>query len=137
MLFMELSITLRSAMTKTTVNTIFLISILTTIAGQILLKKATTAQAVSFDASRLFSSLVTFATNPYLLGWILSSGISATLWIVVLSRFELSFAFPVSTSLSYILILVLSWWLFGEQLSLVRWLGIGLMCIGIFMASQS
>lgn len=124
-------------MTKTTVNTIFLISILTTIAGQILLKKATTAQAVSFDASRLFSSLVAFATNPYLLGWILSSGISATLWIVVLSRFELSFAFPVSTSLSYILILVLSWWLFGEQLSLVRWLGIGLMCIGIFMASQS
>lgn len=124
-------------MTKTIVNAIFLISILTTIAGQILLKKATAVQTVSFDPSRLFSSLVTFASNPYLIGWILSSGISATLWIVVLSRFELSFAFPVSTSLSYILILVLSWWFFGEQLSLIRWLGIGLMCIGIFMASQS
>lgn len=134
---MKLSITFDMAMTKTTANTIFLISILTTIAGQILLKKATASQPVSFDTSRLFSSLVALATNPYLLGWILSSGISATLWIFVLSRFELSFAFPVSTSLTYILILVLSWWLFGEQLSLIRWLGIGLMCIGIFMASQS
>lgn len=124
-------------MTKTTANTIFLISILTTIAGQILLKKATASQAVSFDASRLFASLIALATNPYLIGWILSSGVSATLWIVVVSRFELSFAFPVSTSLTYILILVLSWWLFGEQLSLIRCLGIGLMCIGIFMASQS
>jgi multidrug transporter EmrE-like cation transporter len=71
------------------------------------------------------------------LGWILSAGISAALWIFVLSRFALSFAFPVSTTLTFIMILILSWWLFGEQMSIARWIGIGLMCAGIFMASQS
>jgi multidrug transporter EmrE-like cation transporter len=124
-------------MNKTTANTIFLLSILTTIAGQIFLKKATTSQTLHFDASRLFSSLVALAMNPYVLAWVFSAGISATLWIFVLSRFELSFAFPVSMTLSYVLILVLSWWLFGEQMSLLRWLGISLMCAGIFMAAQS
>jgi len=124
-------------MAKTTANAIFLISIITTIAGQILLKKATTSQPLSFDASRWLSSLIALATNPFLLGWILSSGISAALWIFVLSRFELSFAFPVSTTMSYILILVLSWWLFGEQMSMIKWIGVGLMCVGIFITSQS
>jgi len=124
-------------MTKTTANAIFLISILTTIAGQILLKKATASQSLGFDSSRWLSSLVSLTTNPYLIGWILSAGISAALWIFVLSRFELSFAFPISMTLSYALILVLSWWLFGEPMSLMRWIGVGLMCAGIFMTSQS
>jgi multidrug transporter EmrE-like cation transporter len=124
-------------MTKTIANTVFLLSVLTTIAAQLLLKKATSSQSLNFEASRWFSSLVALATNPYLIGWILSAGISAALWVYVLSRFELSFAFPISTALSYILILVLSWWLFGEQMSLTRWIGIGLVCIGIFITSQS
>jgi multidrug transporter EmrE-like cation transporter len=124
-------------MSKTTANVIFLLSILTTIAGQIFLKKATTSQTLHFDTSRLFSSVIALAMNPYVFAWVLSAGISAALWIFVLSRFELSFAFPVSTTLSYVLILVLSWWLFGENMTLIRWIGIGLMCAGIFMTAQS
>jgi multidrug transporter EmrE-like cation transporter len=124
-------------MNKTIANAIFLLSVFTTIAGQLLLKKATSSQRLSFDPSNFFSSLLTLATNPFLLAWVLFAGISAALWIYVLSRFELSLAFPVSTTLSYILILVLSWWLFGEQMSVMRWIGIGLMCVGIFMTYQS
>lgn len=124
-------------MNKTIANAVFLLSVLTTIAGQLLLKKATSSQRLSFDMSHLFPSLMALATNPFLLAWVLFAGISAALWIYVLSRFELSFAFPISTTLSYILILVLSWWLFGEQMSIMRWIGIGLMCAGIFMTYQS
>ncbi len=124
-------------MNKTIANAVFLLSVLTTIAGQLLLKKATSSQRLSFDMSNLFPSLLALATNPFLLAWVLFAGISAALWIYVLSRFELSFAFPISTTLSYILILVLSWWLFGEQMSIMRWIGIGLMCAGIFMTYQS
>lgn len=124
-------------MNKTIANAVFLLSVFTTITGQLLLKKATSSQRLSFDASNLVSSLMALATNPFLLAWILFAGVSAALWIYVLSRFELSLAFPVSTTLSYILILVLSWWLFGEQMSVMRWIGIGLMCIGIFMTYQS
>jgi multidrug transporter EmrE-like cation transporter len=124
-------------MNKTIANAVFLLSVFTTIAGQLLLKKATASQRLSFDTSNLLPSLMALATNPFLLAWILFAGISAALWIYVLSRFELSLAFPISTTLSYILILVLSWWLFGEQMSVMRWIGIGLMCAGIFMTYQS
>lgn len=124
-------------MNKTIAHAVFLLSVFTTIAGQLLLKKATSSQRLSFDASNLLTSLMALATNPFLLAWILFAGVSAALWIYVLSRFELSLAFPISTTLSYILILVLSWWLFGEQMSVMRWIGIGLMCVGIFMAYQS
>jgi multidrug transporter EmrE-like cation transporter len=124
-------------MNKTIANAVFLLSVFTTIAAQLLLKKATASQRLSFDASNLVPSLLTLAKNPFLLAWVLFAGISAALWIYVLSRFELSLAFPISTTLSYILILVLSWWLFGEQMSVMRWIGIGLMCAGIFMTYQS
>jgi multidrug transporter EmrE-like cation transporter len=123
-------------MNKTIAHAVFLLSVFTTIAGQLLLKKATSSQRLSFDASNLVPSLMALATNPFLLAWILFAGVSAALWIYVLSRFELSLAFPVSTTLSYILILVLSWWLFGEQMTIMRWIGIGLMCVGIFMTYQ-
>ncbi|MGH7596761.1 MAG: EamA family transporter [bacterium] len=123
-------------MNKTIAHAVFLLSVFTTIAGQLLLKKATSSQRLSFDTSNLGPSLVALATNPFLLAWVLFAGVSAALWIYVLSRFELSLAFPVSTTLSYILILVLSWWLFGEQMSMIRWIGIGLMCVGIFMTYQ-
>jgi multidrug transporter EmrE-like cation transporter len=81
--------------------------------------------------------LLSLALNPYLLAWIFFAGISAALWIFVVSRFELSLAFPISTTLSYILILICSWWLFGEQMSVTRWIGIALMGAGIFITAQS
>lgn len=124
-------------MTKTFVNIIFLVSIVTGIIGQLILKKGTASQRLSFDASQPFASLVALALNPFLLAWIFFAGISAALWIFVVSRFELSFAFPIATTLSYVLILILSWWLFGEQMSAARWIGIALMGAGIFMAAQS
>jgi multidrug transporter EmrE-like cation transporter len=124
-------------MPKTLVYLIFLLSVATTIIGQLFLKKATLDQRFTFDPSNLLSTILSLALNPYLIAWILSSGISAALWIVVVSRFELSFAFPVSTTLTFILILIFSWWLFGEAMSLSRWIGIGLMCVGIFLTYQS
>jgi multidrug transporter EmrE-like cation transporter len=124
-------------MTKTFANFIFLVSIVTGIIGQLVLKKGTTSQRLFFDVSQPLASLLALALNPYLLTWIFFAGISAALWIFVVSRFELSLAFPISTTLSYILILVCSWWLFGEQMSVTRWIGIALMAAGIFITAQS
>jgi multidrug transporter EmrE-like cation transporter len=124
-------------MSKTVANFILLLSIVTGITGQLLLKKGTSNQQVNFDSTQLLNSFFALALNPYLLSWIFFAGISAALWIFVVSRFELSFAYPISMTLSYILILILSWWLFEEQMSLTRWLGVGLMCAGIFMSYYS
>jgi len=124
-------------MSKLVANLALLLSILFGIIGQLLLKKATLTKRISFDATQLTQSLMSLALNPYLLSWIFLAGISAALWIFVVSKLELSFAYPVSMTLSYMLILVLSWWLFDENMSITRWIGVALMCLGVIISYRS
>lgn len=124
-------------MSKLIANLALLLSILFGIVGQLLLKKATLTKRISFDAAHLTQSIMSLALNPYLLSWIFLAGLSAALWIFVVSKLELSFAYPVSMTLSYMLILVLSWWFFDEDLSITRWIGVALMCAGLLLAYRS
>jgi multidrug transporter EmrE-like cation transporter len=118
-------------------NSVLMLSVLCGIAGQLLLKKAALNNRLNFDVTHLWQSLMSWLLNPYLLSWIFLAGISAALWIFVVSRFELSFAYPVAMTLSYALILVLSWWLFNESMTATRWIGVALMCAGMMMAYRS
>jgi multidrug transporter EmrE-like cation transporter len=124
-------------MSKLFANTVLLLSIFFGIAGQLLLKKGTLNNRIHFDASQWLQSAISLVLNPYLLSWIFLAGVSAALWIFVVSKFELSFAYPVSMTLSYMLILLLSWWLFNENMTATRWIGVALMCAGVIMAYRS
>ena len=57
-------------------------------------------------------------------------------WSTVLSRIDLSVAIPVC-SFSYITIPLISMLVFHETVSLVRWLGIGLILVGVIFVSKS
>lgn len=58
------------------------------------------------------------------------------IWLVVLSRLDLSLAYPI-LALSYFLVPLLSWLLFGEQISATRWCGIGIICFGVCIVGLS
>ena len=58
------------------------------------------------------------------------------LWILVLSRVDLSVAAPVGST-GYIFAPVLAIFFLGEQVSPVRWLGIVLIVAGIYLVSKS
>lgn len=58
------------------------------------------------------------------------------LWITVLSRVDLSVAFPTGST-SYIIVAILSMVFLGEQISPYRWSGIVLIIIGIWFISRS
>jgi len=125
-------------MAKFSNQLIFLLSIILGILGQLLLKKGTLIQGnISLNVQQLWTSIWKLVLNPYLVSWILFAGLSAFLWIIVVSRFDLSFAFPISLSMSYVLIALFSWWLFGESLTLMRLSGILIMCVGIFLVFKS
>jgi drug/metabolite transporter (DMT)-like permease len=53
-------------------------------------------------------------------------------WLVVLERVELSYAQPL-TSLSYVSVVMLSVWLFGERLESAKLLGVLLVLAGVAM----
>jgi drug/metabolite transporter (DMT)-like permease len=52
------------------------------------------------------------------------------LWMLILRRSSLSFAFPI-TALTYVSVLLGSHWLLGEQISLLRWAGVALIICGL------
>ena len=63
-------------------------------------------------------------------------GLSAVCWLWVLSRAQLSFAYPL-LSLSFPIVVILSTIFFAEVISPVRWIGVGLIVIGVSLISRT
>jgi len=70
--------------------------------------------------------------------WIglLCYALSVGLWIVALSRVDVSVAYPF-LSLGYVLTAIAAWQLFGEALSVQRLAAIGLICTGVALLYRS
>lgn len=62
--------------------------------------------------------------------------VSAVVWLFVLSRTSLSFAYPF-TALTYITILAFSRFVLHEEVSRVRWLGVAFIMVGIVLVSRT
>jgi undecaprenyl phosphate-alpha-L-ara4N flippase subunit ArnE len=76
------------------------------------------------------NSVLFAATNPYVAAGFTAYGAGALLWLKVLSRVELSLAYPL-VSLAFVLVAILSWLVLGEHLSVTRMLGMGFIVVGI------
>ena len=106
-------------------------------AGAQLLLKAGVAPlgALHITAGNLLpTTLQVMTRGPILAGlgcYVLSVGV----WIVALSRVEVSLAYPM-LSLGYVVNALAAWWLFGEMLGPMRCAGIGLILLGVFVMSR-
>ncbi len=112
-------------------NLLFVLaSISMAVAGQLLLKiGATTPVRVPAD---LLTNLLKAQT---LLALVLYAT-SALLWIVVLSRSQLSFAYPL-LGLNYALVVAISAWILHEPVSIHRWIGVAVISIGFLVTATS
>ena len=73
--------------------------------------------------------------------WIVLSGFaiyfaSSLIWLSILSKVELSWAFPI-LSISYVLTVLLSPVFFHESFSTQRFLGTLVICIGVFLVGRT
>jgi multidrug transporter EmrE-like cation transporter len=57
-------------------------------------------------------------------------------WILALSRVEVSIAYPM-LSIGYVINAALAWWLFGEAVGMQRLAGIGVIIIGVIIVARS
>jgi multidrug transporter EmrE-like cation transporter len=84
----------------------------------------------------LASNLVTMIGNLWLWAAMVCYAISILLWMAVLSKVEVSFAYPF-LSIGYVVAALVGYQFFGESLSLVRIAGIAVICVGVYLISRS
>jgi drug/metabolite transporter (DMT)-like permease len=81
-------------------------------------------------------SLKDVVSTPAVWGGLLLFGLSAFVWLAVLSRASLSFAYPFA-SLSYVLILLADRFVLQEQIPPLRWAGVFFIMTGIVLVAQT
>ena len=89
-----------------------------------------------FSMENVFPTMVKIIQSPFVVGGAILFFLSFSFWLIILSRVELSWVYPM-ISLSYVLVAFLAWGLFHENLSLVRMLGILLICSGVGLITRT
>ncbi|MDD5116295.1 MAG: EamA family transporter [Candidatus Omnitrophica bacterium] len=88
------------------------------------------------DLSSFLAFLAAVFSSPFLWAGLLTVVAVFVIWSTVLSRIDLSVAVPIA-SFSYILVPVVSVILLREQISVLRWVGILLILLGVIFVSLS
>jgi multidrug transporter EmrE-like cation transporter len=101
--------------------------------GQILMKWGLISPKPLWQLSP--SALQLVSSWPVLLG-LGSYGLSSVFWLMTLKRMDLSLAYPM-VSVGYILVLAAGGLLFHEPIPAIRFWGMGLILIGVFVVSRS
>ena len=116
---------------------LLLVAIVLGTCGQLLLKAGTNAVgAFAFTLDNALPVGQKLAFDPRILGGVGCYAISLAIWIMALSRVEVSVAYPM-LSIGFALNAVLAWWLLGESVTPVRMLGIGVIIVGVWLVARS
>jgi drug/metabolite transporter (DMT)-like permease len=75
-------------------------------------------------------------TSPKLIIGTMLQAVYFGLWLAVLSWEDLSVALPMQ-ALNYVIVAFLSQWYLGESVTLMRWSGIVIICIGVGLVTRS
>jgi len=116
---------------------IILFTVLTNFASQIMLKKGMTS-IPRFDLN-LFSILnngVNILFNPWVFFGLLLMVLSMGSHLLVLSRVEISFAYPF-LGLSFVLVTMWGYFVLGEGVDAMRVTGVFLICLGVVLVARS
>ena len=102
-------------------------SVTMTVVASTLLKIG--SRTVNFDGGPL-SIGMGYMTSPGIIAGFFSYAVAALLWVYCLSVFDLSYVTFVS-SLQYVLLLVVSIFVFQEHISLMKWAGCAFIMLGV------
>ena len=92
--------------------------------------------SVSFNMELIWNMALSVFTNMYLLSGMFSYGISIVLWMIVLSKVNVSLAYPF-LSVGYVVTAVLAYLIFKEPLTVQKILGIAIICLGVVILTYS
>jgi multidrug transporter EmrE-like cation transporter len=124
-------------MVKHVVLVLILLDVLLNVTGQLSLKYGMAKIGnFSLSLSTLPPIFLKAATNIPVLFGLLCYGMGFMVWLVVLSKAEVSYAYPL-ISLGYVFTAILARALFGEAVGATRLAGICVTCLGVLLIARS
>jgi drug/metabolite transporter (DMT)-like permease len=116
---------------------LILFTVLTNAAAQIMLKKGMLLLGTfEFTPAGLVAVAPRVVLNPFVVLGLFTFVISMGSHLLVLSRVDLSFAYPF-LSLAYVVATLYAYLVFHEDVNAYRIAGIGLICLGTILISRS
>jgi multidrug transporter EmrE-like cation transporter len=90
----------------------------------------------AINPSQIVTDFPQVVLTPFVILGLASYVASVALYIVVLSRTDLSYAYPLLMSIGYVLIVLVSFLLFREPFSAYKWVGIVLILVGVILVGK-
>ena len=116
---------------------LILFTVLTNAAAQIMLKKGMLSHgAISFEGGTVIGTILRVVFNPFVFIGLCTFVVSMASHLLVLSKVELSYAYPF-LSLAYVVVAIYAYFIFNEDVGMLRLAGIGLICLGTVLIAQS
>jgi len=116
---------------------LILFGVLLNATAQLLLKAGTNAVGhFEFASNNIVPVATRVAIEPHIVAGMTCYAVSLVVWIMGLSRVEVSVAYPL-LSLGYVVGALGAWALFGEALNPARIAGIGVIIVGVFLIARS
>ena len=105
--------------------------------AQLLLKAGTNSVgAFEYSAANIIPVGWKLATEPHIIGGLSCYVISVVVWIMALSRVEVSIAYPL-LSVGYVVNAIAAYYLFGEAVTPMRLTGIAVIIVGVWIVARS
>jgi multidrug transporter EmrE-like cation transporter len=116
---------------------LILTGVLLNATAQLLLKAGSRAVAdLSFNLDNAGALFGRMALNPPILAGLTCYAVSVVVWVMALSRVDVSVAYPM-LSIGYVVNALAAWLLFSEQLSAMRIIGMGVIIVGCWLVARS
>jgi len=111
-----------------------LIAVVSATLGQIFFKRGVLVTGEVTLKGALIKEIFILIFNPFVFSGLVFYIISVIFWLSALSRTTLNFVYPF-TALTFVLVMLSSRVVFFESIPTMRYVGVGLICLGFLISS--
>lgn len=102
--------------------------------SQIVLKwRLTKINFLDREYLNFYHKLFVYLSDPYILSGYLIAMLGSFLWLFVITKIQLSIGFPVYVGVTFLIVLLGSWFILDEQITLIRLISIFIILLGIVL----
>ena len=87
-------------------------------------------------SSNTLELILNLILNPYLMSGVICFALGLAAYCYVLTKLNLSIAYPINTSVSYVIVIIASWLFLHETISFFQIIGFTFIIAGVWMVAR-